>query len=55
MFCGSGALARGVSFENYGAVEDVFAVGEEEVRGGVGCAGEGLEGGEGVEGAGCEG
>lgn len=53
MFGGSGSLTSGISFENHGAVEDVFSVREEEVCGRVGYEGGGGEGGEGVEGAGC--
>ena len=40
VFCGGGALARGVGFVDYGAVEEVAAQGEQEVRAGVGAGAE---------------
>lgn len=49
-FGGGGAEARVVAFVDDGAVEDVAAEGEVEVRGGVGFEAEGLHGGEFVDG-----
>ena len=48
-FRGGGALARGVAFEDHGAVEDVFSEGQVEVRGWVGGVAEGFEVREGVD------
>lgn len=48
-FGGGGALAFGVAFEDYGAVEDVFSEGEVEVGGWVGGEAEGFQVGEGVD------
>ena len=50
MFGVCGALPGGVGFVDDGAVEEVAAQGEQEVRAGVGVEGGWGEGGEGVEG-----
>ena len=49
---GGGSLAGHIAFVDDGAVKYIFAEGEEEVGGGVGCEAPGFEGGEGV---GCHG
>lgn len=50
-FGGGGTQAGRVGFEDYGAVEEVFSKGEQEVCGWVVGEGDGFEGGEVVEGA----